>query len=759
MSQNNITHQATWGRSRRLLRRLRDIMAGPGSAQERLDQVTSLIASDMVAEVCSIYLRRAGNVLELFATEGLRRDAVHKTRLMIGEGLVGDIAARAQPVALAEAQSHPLFAYRPETGEEIYSSLMGVPILRGGRVLGVLVVQNRTQRTYADEEVEDLETIAMVLAEMVSGGELIGPDEASVDNASGGPLRLEGVAYSAGLARGIAVVHRPRVTIDTMLSDDPVGEARRLDEAILALQDEIDALLKRPDIGSAGEHRDIIETYRMFARDKGWRARMVEAVQSGLSAEAAVQRVQDETRRRMSQVSDAYLRERLLDLEDLTNRLLQQLVGNETPLLAALPDDTVLVARAIGPAELLNLPGGRLRAVVLAEGSASAHATIVARSLDIPLIGRVPDILARVETGDPILVDADNGAVLVRPGEEVQANFDEAIEARHRRLQSYVELRDRPSVTRDGQPVTLLLNAGLLVDMDRLEDSRAAGVGLYRTEIPFMVRASYPDVDTQKDLYRRVYKAAQGKPVCFRTLDVGGDKLLPYFRSLEEENPALGWRALRISLDRPAMLRQQMRALIAAADGAALHLMFPMVAQVAEFEAARRLLDTELERAGEQGAALPETVSVGAMLEVPALLWQLPALLPQIDFLSIGSNDLHQFLYASDRGNPRLEGRYDPLSPPMLSLFADVAAQCRTADVPLTVCGEMAGDPVAAMALIGLGIDRLSMSPGSVGAVRAMILDLDAAKVADYLHTLRASAAPSLRTRLRAFARDHGITV
>jgi phosphotransferase system enzyme I (PtsP) len=751
--------QVTWGRSRRLLRRLRDIMAGPGTAQERLDQVTALIASDMVAEVCSIYIRRAGNVLELFATEGLRQDAVHKTRLMVGEGLVGDIAARAQAVALADAQKSPLFAYRPETGEEVYSSLMGVPILRGGRVLGVLVVQNRSQRSYADEEVEDLETIAMVLAEVISGGELINPDEARIDNAVGRPQRLEGAAYSPGLARGVAVVHRPRVTIDTMLSDDPAEEARRLDAAIVALQDEIDALLRRPDIGAAGEHRDIIETYRMFARDRGWHDRLVEAVQSGLSAEAAVQRVQDETRRRMAQASDAYLRERLLDLEDLTNRLLQQLTGGDDRGAAQLPDDTVLVARALGPAELLNFPEGKLRAVMLAEGSATAHVTIVARALDIPLVGRLSDILGQVETGDPVLVDGDNGAVVLRPGEEVQANFDAAIAARHRRLQAYAGLRDRPSVTRDGERVALLLNAGLLVDMDRLADSRAEGVGLYRTEIPFMIRATYPDVEMQTEFYRRVYDAAGDRPVCFRTLDIGGDKLLPYFRSFDEENPAMGWRALRISLDRPAMLRQQLRALVAASDGRPLHVMFPMVAQVAEFVAARELLDAELKRAARLGMTMPDGVSVGTMLEVPALALQLPALLPRVDFLSIGSNDLVQFLYASDRSNPRLEGRYDALSAPVLGLLGDIAAQCRAAGVPLTVCGEMAGDPLAALALLGLGVRRLSMAPGNIDAVRAMVLDANAAEVARYLAALRDSPAPSLRSRLRAFARDHGIAV
>lgn len=754
------TEAAPWTGSRRLLRRLRDVMAEPSSPQERLDQIAKLIARDLVADVCSIYVRRAGDVLELFATEGLHQDAVHRTRLIVGQGLVGLIAAQAMPMALADAQAHPLFAYRPETGEEIYSSLMGAPILRGGRVIGVLAVQNRTERRYAEEEVEILETIAMVLAELVAGGDVISPEEVSVgQDPEITPWRLEGLSMSSGLVQGTAVLHRRRITIDRMLSDDPARESARVREAVAAVQGQLDALMERPDLSGGGEHREVLEAYRMFAHDSGWLRRIEEAVRTGLSAEAAVQRVQDDTQARMAQVSDAYLRERLLDFEDLTDRVLRNLTGDDLDAALPLPEDMILVARSLGPAELLSYDSSQLRAIVLAEGSMNAHATIVARALDIPLIGRVEGLLSRVENGDSILVDAENGVIYLRPGDEVRANFEAALAARGERLRAYRDIRDLPSETKDGVQISLQLNAGLLAEVNHLVESGAAGVGLFRTEIPFMAQASYPDVQTQIEFYKRVIAEADGRPVVFRTLDIGGDKVLPYVRAGEEDNPAMGWRATRIALDRPVMLRHQLRAFLRASQGAKLSVMFPMISQVAEFEAARRLLDMEIAYQRERGISLPEEIRVGVMLEVPALAMQLPALLPQIDFLSIGSNDLVQFLFASDRGNHRLEGRYDPLSPAILSFFSRISDACHAAKVPVTVCGEMAGDPLAAMALIGIGISQLSMSPANIGPVKAMVLSLGYATIDGYINELISSSMPSLRSHLKSFAIDHGISV
>jgi len=747
--------------SRRLLRRLRDVMAGSGTAQERLNTTVRVIAADMVAEVCSAYLLRAGEVLELFATEGLRPEAVHKTRLRVGEGLVGVIAATGRPLALADAQSHPDFAYRPETGEEIYHSLMGVPILRGDRVLGVVVVQNRTRRHYAEDEVETLQTIAMVLAELAASGDLVSPNErVPGDGFAQTSVRLDGVRLNSGLMIGTAVIHAPRLLIRQIVAEDPQAEVERLRTAVVSMQSAIDQLLAASDVARGGEHRDILETYRMFAADRGWIQRIREAVLSGLTAEAAVQKVQDDTRGRMAQVTDPYLRERLLDLEDLTNRLIQHLAGKPVATaLAELPDEVVLIARSLGPAELLDYDRRRLRAVVLEEGSPTAHVAIVARALDIPMVGRVKGALQRIEAGDLVVVSGDEAQVLLRPGDDVLQTIEQSIKARAGERARYAALRDLPAVTRDGVAVELHMNAGLTLDLAHLDETGAEGIGLFRTELPFMIRNTFPGVAAQVELYRRVLDEARERPVVFRTLDIGGDKLLPYLPETEEENPAMGWRAVRIALDRPSMLRQQLRALIIASAGRRLQIMFPMVAEVAEFEAARAILEIELERARTRGASLPSIVKAGVMVEVPSLLFQLPALLARVDFLSVGTNDLAQFLFASDRGNPRLSDRYDTLAPALLRALREIARTAAGHGVPVSVCGEMAGQTLDAMALVGLGMRSLSMNSGGIGPVRAMLRTLELGPLEEFMQRKIDTPVHSLRGTLRAFARDRGIAV
>ncbi len=745
---------------RRLLRRLRDIMAADLPAEERLQQTVALIAADMVAEVCSVYVMRAGEVLELFATRGLRPEAIHKTRLRVGEGLVGDIAAHARPLALADAQSHPNFAYRPETGEEIYHSLMGVPILRGGRVLGVLVVQNRTQRHYTEDDIEAMQTIAMVLAELVASGELVSPEERRPSEGIGLlPIRLEGLALNPGIAIGTAVLHEPGVVLTRIVAEDPEAELDRLRQAVLGMQVALDALIASADLAH-GDERDILETYRMFAQDHGWITRIAEAIRSGLTAEAAVQKVKDDTRARLSQATDPYIRERLADLDDLANRLVEHLTGEEErPRRVRVPERAILVARRLGPAELLDYGRRRIHGLVLEEGSPTAHVSIIARALDIPVLGRVGNALIRIETGDTLILDADNEQIFLRPREDILAAYQETLSARDRRRRAFALTRDLPPVTRDGVRLSLNINAGLLIDLRQLAETGADGVGLYRTEIQFMVRSSFPDVTSQSELYRRVFDQANGSPVTFRTLDIGGDKALPYWHEEGEENPALGWRAIRIGLDRPALLRQQLRAMIRAAAGRPLSLMFPLIAQVSEFERARAVLELELERARGRGEPLPERLSIGVMLEVPALLWQLPALLRQVGFLSVGSNDLQQFLFASDRGNPRLAHRYDMLAPAMLKMLAAIADAAEVASVSAAVCGEMAGQPLEAMALAAVGFRNLSMAPSAIGPVRAMARSLDLGAARGFVRALLDAPEPSLRPRLQSYARDHGIAV
>jgi phosphotransferase system enzyme I (PtsP) len=752
---------ATLGGIRRLLRRLRDIMAGSGSAQERLDRIVRVVAAEMVAEVCSAYIMRAGEVLELFATEGLRAEAVHRTRLRVGEGLVGVIAATARPLALADAQSHPDFAFRPETGEEIYHSLMGVPILRGGRVRGVLVVQNRTLRHYTEDEIEALQTIAMVVAELAASGDLVNPLEIAQSQGIGlTPVRLVGVRLNPGLAMGPAVLYQPGLVIRQIVAEDAAAELERLRQAVAAMREAVDALVAAGHGLGAGEHRDILESYRMFAADRGWVARIADAIKSGLTAEAAVQKVRDDMRARMMQAGDPYLRERLLDLDDLANRLHQHLAGGEAePAPPELPPEFILVARAMGPAELMDYARRRIRGLVLEEGSPTAHVAIVARALDIPVVGRVEEATGRIEAGDLVILDADHAQVLIRPSEDIQQSVAATMAARGRRRALSDALRSAPAVTRDGVEIRLLLNAGLLFDLPQIAATGAEGIGLFRTELPFMARHTFPDVEEQTELYRTVYEHAAGRPVIFRTLDIGGDKVLPYVAHVAEDNPAMGWRALRIGLDRPAMLRQQLRALIRAAAGQALYVKFPMVAEIAELERARAMLDLELARARREGRPPPRSVRIGVMLEVPALVWQLPALCRRVDFLSVGSNDLMQFLFACDRGNPRLADRYDPLSAPMVALFREVVGRAREAGVPLSMCGEMAGEPVEAMALIALGFRVLSMTATAIGPLKAMIRSLDAADAARYLDEIGERPDHSLRPWLEAYARDHAIAL
>lgn len=742
-----------------LLRRLREVMAGEGKAQQRMDQLVTVIAANMVAEVCSIYLLRNG-VLELFAAEGLNSSAVHKTTLRIGEGLVGQIAQLAKPMALSEARSHPNFAARPETGEEDYHSLMGVPVLRGRRVVGVLVLQNRSNRNYTNDEIEAMQTIAMVLAEMVGGALQEEAPGVGAFGANDLPRRLAGLPLNEGLARGVAVLHAPRIVVERHVADDVDVEAERLTAALGELRDQVDSMLQAAIAEPGGESRDILETYRMFAHDKGWMARLHESIQGGFTAEAAVERVQVENRVRMSEITDAYLRERLHDLEDLSNRLMRHLTYCGQMPEGELPEDAVVVAWNMGPAELLDYDVERVKALVLEEGSPTSHVAIVARALQIPVIGRLEQLLESVESGDDLVVDGDNGQLFIRPTGDVLEAFTANLNLHQAKAAQYAALRDEPAISRDGTRIELNLNAGLLVDLPHLDETGADGIGLYRTEFHFMVRATLPTVSMQTQFYSRVMDQTGNRPVVFRTLDVGGDKILPYLaRHDDEQNPAMGWRAIRLSLDRPVLLRMQIRALLKAASGRPLSIMFPMIADVSEFKAARALLDREVARQDRIGEKAPSSLRVGTMLEVPSLVWQLSSLLPLVDFVSIGSNDLMQFLFASDRGNPRLANRYDELSPSALSLVRDIVQRCDDAKVPVSLCGEAAGRPVDAMALIGLGLRSISMGAASVGAVKMMVRSLDIASLKAFMVDIYDSPEHTLRNVFVKFAEYNNVSI
>jgi phosphotransferase system enzyme I (PtsP) len=413
----------------------------------------------------------------------------------------------------------------------------------------------------------------------------------------------------------------------------------------------------------------------------------------------------------------------------------------------------------MGPAALLDYDRKRLRGLILEEGGPTSHVSIVARALGIPTVGEIENATGQVEAGDAIIVDGATGDVHMRPPADIEAAYGERVKLRARRQAQYRALRERPCVTKDGSPVALMINAGLTIDLPHIEETGAAGVGLFRTELQFMVADTLPRTNEQYSLYRAVLDAANKKPVTFRTLDIGGDKVLPYMRNIDEENPALGWRAIRLGLDRPGLLRSQVRALLRAAGGRELRLMFPMVAVVEEFDKAKALVETELTHLRRHGHMLPERVHVGTMLEVPSLLFQLDELLERVDFLSVGSNDLMQFLYAADRGNTRVSDRFDPLSTPVLRALKDVVDKARKHNKPVALCGELASQPIGALALAILGFRQLSLSPSAVGPVKALLLDLDVKKGEKEILPLldQPVGSVSIRHKLESFAASEGL--
>jgi phosphotransferase system, enzyme I, PtsP len=628
-------------------------------------------------------------------------------------------------------------------------------------VLGVLTVQNKTHKEYSDEDVEVLQTTAMVLAEHLVTGAVAGVNTGAEFSRAVGHV-VRGQSLSEGLALGHVVLHQPRVVVTELESKDPEEEHRRLEAAVEELKASIDEMLEQGELSATGEHREVLETYRMFAHDRGWLRRMNEAIRRGMTAEAAVDRVQNDTRARMLRQADAYWHERLRDLDELSDRLLRILAGRPrkgSVETAKLPHDTVLVARTMGPADLLDYDRSRLRGLVIEDGGGQSHVAIVAKALGIAAVGHARGVMERVDEGNPIIVDADLGEVHIRPSGEVIAAFGDKARFQARKHRKYRALRDKPAVTKDGQKVELHINAGLLMDVPHLAQSGADGIGLFRTELQFMVSAALPRLERQIQMYRAVVDEAGNKPIVFRTLDVGGDKALPYLRQQAEENPALGWRAIRLSLDRPVLLRTQVRALLRATAGQELRLLLPMVSAVAEFDMARALVDREIELLRRRGAGDPVRVLVGAMIEVPSLLYELDVLMPRVDFVSVGSNDLLQYLFAADRNNTRVSGRYDPLSAASLRALAAIAEAAQRHRKPLSLCGEMAGRPLEAMALIGLGYRSVSMAPVSVGPVKSMVLSLDAAELQNWMKGILRKGEGSLRAQLKRFAEERGIEI
>ena len=743
--------------------RLRDMMADGGGNDTRLSNIVRLIANTMVADVCSLYLRAQDGSFELMATQGLDPRAVGRTRLQPSEGLVGQVAKTARALSVQDAPLQPNFAYRPETGEDPYRAFLGVPLLKSGRVIGVLVVQNETDRVYDEEEIETLQTIAMVLTEMVATGtgeDTGGPGGLRLRQS--GPLELRGRVLSGGIAMGPAVLHDPVVPATKFFAPDVDRELERLERGLAALHASIDDLMARDGAPLWGETRDVLETFRLMAQDPSWTNRLADAVGSGLSAEAAVDRVRQEHRVRLGNARDAYLRDRLHDLEDLDNRLLRiltQLDGGSVdgPGGANLAG-AILFARRLGPAELLEYQDAGLKGIVLEEGGAGSHAMIVARALDLPAVGDLTMPFSSVDNGDLVILDGETGQVHVRPDAALPQLYDERIAIRMARRAEYARFRDEPAQTLDGIRVDLMINGGLSLDINNVSEAGADGIGLFRTEFQFLVSETLPQLSDQVALYKRVLDAAGGKPVLFRTLDLGGDKVIPTMSTEREENPALGFRSIRLALERKGLFRRQLRALIRAANGRPLSIMFPLVASAEEFHDAKALVKAEMDWSRGRGQVLPETLSVGAMIEAPSIVYDLPRL-TDADFLSVGTNDLFQFFFAADRENPKVADRYDSLSHAALSFLADIRQRTWDAGIPVSICGETAGRTLEALALVCLGYRRLSMSAGEIGPVKAMIRSVNLANILPQFRNILASRDVNIRKELLTVCEDHRVVL
>ncbi|MDG1768766.1 MAG: phosphoenolpyruvate--protein phosphotransferase [Yoonia sp.] len=727
--------------SRKLLKRLRAALAESGEGQARLDEVVTIIASTMRTEVCSIYLFRDEDTLELCATMGLEPEAVHQTRLKLGEGLVGRTARTRRVVNTADAPNARGFRYMPETGEERYSSFCGVPVQRLGDTLGVLVVQSKDAREFSTDEVYALEVVAMVLAEMTELGAFVG-EGAALSARHTQPVMFKGSIAQEGASEGNVFLHEPRVVVTNPIADDPDVELARLRDAVETLRVGLDDLLSDNKTNDT-EQKKVFEAYRMFANSRSWLARMEADVENGLSAEAAVEKEQSLFRARLSQSGDAYMRERMSDLDDLSNRLLRILTGQGTDV-ADVPDNPILVARNIGPGELLEY-GKQIKGIVLEDGSVGSHATIVARAWAIPLVINAKGIVREALNGDSILVDGEQGIAHLRPDETVQGAFRDKIAMLTRAQERYASIRDQPAQTKDGTKITLQMNAGLIADLPSLDGSGAEGVGLFRTELQFLVRNQMPRRAELSALYSRVLKAAKGQRVAFRTLDIGSDKVLAYMKPNDEPNPAMGWRAIRVGLDKPGVLRMQLQALIRAANGGPLSVMFPFIAQYDEFRSAKAEVDKALARERKQGRPLPSDLQVGAMLETPSLGYAPDAFFKEVDFLSVGGNDLKQFFFAADRENERVRKRYDTLNPAFLQFLQSIVARCDAHGTPISFCGEDAGRPVEALVFAAIGIRSLSMRPASIGPVKHLLRRVDLGEVRAIIDDAVANGDQSVR--------------
>lgn len=722
------------------LRRIVQEVDSAPSFQAALDILVSSVRDATHTEVCSVYLLDDRTErLVLMATEGLNASAIGVVSLAFDEGLVGLCATREEPINLQDAPSHPRYRYFPETGEEHYNAFVAVPIMNRRKVLGVLVVQQRTNRRFDEGEVAFLVTLSAQLSGVVAHAKVMGQLEMVRGSRTTQTQIYQGIMGAAGVTLGRAVVLYPPADLEQVPDrsvEDLEHELDFLARAIEEVRADVRALDDRMSGTLMPEERALFDVYLRMLDDHALPSEIAERIEAGNWAQGALREIIDEHMQNFALMDDPYLRERMSDVRDLGLRILAKLQDSETDDTREFPDNSILIGEDISTAMLLEVPLDKVSGVVSATGAANSHMAIVARALGIPTVVGVSDLPVTSLDDAEMIVDAYLGRLFVQPSRALRKRYKDIIKEEQQLVAGLDAYKQKEAITPDGHVVALCVNTGLMADVARAKDRGAEGVGLYRSEIPFMLRERFPGEEEQRQIYRQQLEAFAPKPVTMRTLDIGGDKDLPYF-PIREDNPALGWRGVRITLDHPEIFMVQVRAMLKASAGLDnLNILLPMVTTVSEVEDSVALIHRAVEELREEGEFDVRLPRIGIMVEVPAAVIQIADLAKRVDFVSIGSNDLTQYVLAVDRNNSRVADLYSPYHPAVLRAVRYVVNESHRVGKPVSICGEMAGDPGTAILLMAMGFDTLSMSASNLLKVRKTICHTPMALAKDLLEQL-----------------------